>query len=209
MYIPLPMYEDGVTTNSTFDLCVTTLRQVSLSILHTALTHDGIPYTTELKTQRVRVPFTHWKAVRKTVERCKWELHESSTPLFVLELLDYYVKKRRVVSMEEIRDRITPLIFDSLRPYQQTMVQIAVERNDIHVADEMGTGKTFIALSVARYWNEPTLIITLPNILLKWYDETMNRMDWTSDQVVVCKSSSKVIKCDVDGLLWYLEKPSR
>jgi SWI/SNF-related matrix-associated actin-dependent regulator 1 of chromatin subfamily A len=70
--------------------------------------------------------------------------------------------------------------------------------NDLHVADEMGTGKTFIALSVARYWNEHTLIITMPNIMLKWYDETMNRMDWTSEQVVVCKSSNKVLKCDLD-----------
>jgi SWI/SNF-related matrix-associated actin-dependent regulator 1 of chromatin subfamily A len=153
-----------------------------------------------LKTQSVFVDFEHGSMIRTMCKDKTWDMHDSSTPLFVMKLLEYYRDKRRVVTLEEIRERITPLVFDCLRPYQQTLVKIAVERNDIYIADEMGTGKTFTSLAIARYWNVPTLIVTMPNIMYNWLDEIRNRLDWEEDQVVICKSSAKVLKCNLQPL---------
>jgi SWI/SNF-related matrix-associated actin-dependent regulator 1 of chromatin subfamily A len=194
-YEELPLYEDGVTTNSTFALRLSSpTRYVTLQTLLTALKSSHIEYTVDLKTERVRVEFMHWDKVLDMMMRQEWEMDEESTPLFVIRLLDHYRKKRREVSMEEIREKITPMIFDCLRPYQQTLVKIAVERNDQYIADDMGTGKTYTALAIARYWNERTVVITMPNIMYNWRDEIVSRMDWEEENIMVCRSSLKVMQ---------------
>ena len=204
-YQELPMYEDGVTTNSTYFLQLSSqTRVITLDMILTALKSRTIPYRIDLKTERVKLEFVHWSRVLDMMQECEWELHQDSTPLFVLRLLDYYRSKRKEVSIEAVRERVTPLVFDCLRPYQQTLVKIAVERNDVYIADEMGTGKTFTALAIARYWNEATVIITMPNIMYNWRDEIEKRMDWDMESVAVCKSSAKVMtlnKADIKVMI--------
>lgn len=200
-YKALPLYEDGVTTNSTYTVKLSSpTRDISFSTMVEMLLEHEIPYQLDLKMQCVHVECDYWTLVWDMMKRRELKLHDSSTPLFVFQLLDHYRTKRKVVTMEDIRESITPLLFDYLRPYQQTLVKIAVERNDQYIADEMGTGKTYTALAIARYHNVATLIVTLVNIMYNWDDEITNRMDWERKSVIVCKSSAKVLKCDTSQI---------
>jgi SWI/SNF-related matrix-associated actin-dependent regulator 1 of chromatin subfamily A len=197
-YQALPMYEDGVTTRSTYLLDIYSLiSRISLNMILGAMVKHGIVYEVNIRTEHVEVHAKYADQLWGMIADQGWELHNTSTPMFVFDLLKRFEMKRKVVdSMEEIRDKITPMIFDCMRPYQQTLVKIGVERNDVFIADEMGTGKTFTALGIARYWNDKTLIITLPNIMYNWYDEILNRMDWDRKSVMICQSTKKVIKSD-------------
>jgi len=196
-YIALPMLPDGVTAQSTFKLLLSFPNSsITVSRLSYVLHQYNIPFQVILQDHiNIVIEFSFWRTVVSMIEDHNWEVMESSTPLFILELLDYFEHQKTQVTWEDIREKVTYDIFESLHPYQQTLVKLAVERRNLYIADEMGTGKTFSSLAIMKYWELPTVIITMKNIMYNWVDEMQKRIGLIEKKhVFVLKSSASLLK---------------
>ena len=196
-YVALPMLADGVTAQSTFNLILSFPSSgITISRISFVLHQHNIPFQVALLEHTcVVVEFSYWQNIITIIEEQNWDIHVDSTPVFVLELLHYWESQKTEVSWDDIRERVSYEVFESLHPYQQTLVKLAVERRNLYIADEMGTGKTFSSLAIMKYWDLPTVIITMKNIMYNWVDEMKKRISLEEKKhVFVLKSSGALLK---------------
>jgi len=72
-------------------------------------------------------------------------------PIELINAVQNFYRRRGSVSIDIVRETLGPLMWNGLKPFQQSAVHFCAEQGFMYLADEMGCGKTRQAVACAAY----------------------------------------------------------